>query len=72
MNLSTDTICSILRGAEYISEGTPLKDAMDTCEVEEAVLYLSELIKADVKSGKIRLELNDEEDEFIQQVLEAI
>ena len=72
MNLSTDTICSILMGAEYISKGIPLKDAMDACEVEEAVLYLSELIKADVKSGKTRLELNDYEDEFITQVLKAI
>ena len=72
MNLQPSTIKSILLGAEYLSKGIPLKDAMDACEVEEAVLCLSELIKADVKSGKVRLELNDYEDEFISNVLKAL
>jgi hypothetical protein len=45
MNLPSDTITAILLGANYIAEGNPLKDAMDAGEIEDAIVYLADLLE---------------------------
>ena len=35
----------ILKGAEYIENGDPLKDAMDDYEIMDAIAILAEMIK---------------------------